>query len=195
MFLFAMCVMLITAKQLPRIQWPCRWFLCHMSWSVINNNLIETELSIFVWAENCSLIIWHKPSYYNEWKYDCCIMIPPQQMQFFGTWLCLGVAFILDIQVNTLWNAISVKYLCLYFHNVEDTAVEFVMFLGYCKIIQKAFFGCGVQLLIETAFIMYCIYTVYYSCSVSLLFFSWHDMREIRFSVILYVSRIQYVVH
>jgi len=138
LFLFAMCVMLITAKQLPRIQWPCRWFLCHMSWSVINKNLIETEISVFVWAETCSLILWHKPSYYNEWIYDCCVMIPPQQMQFFGTWLCLRVTCILDIQVNTLRNAISIKYLYLYFHNVVYTVVEFVMFLGYCKIIQKA---------------------------------------------------------
>lgn len=62
----------------------------------------------------------------------------PQQMQFFGTWFCLGVTCILDIQVNALQNAISVKYLYLYFHNVEYTVVEFVMFLGYCKIIQKA---------------------------------------------------------
>lgn len=79
LFLFAMCVMLITAKQLPRIQWPCRWFLCHMYWSVINKNLRETEISVFVWAENCSLILWHKPSYYNEWIYDYCVMIPPSK--------------------------------------------------------------------------------------------------------------------
>ena len=79
LFLFAMCVLLITAKQLPRIQWPCRWFLCHMSWSAINKNLIETEISIFVWAENSSLMLWHKPSYYNEWIYDCCVMIPPSK--------------------------------------------------------------------------------------------------------------------
>lgn len=79
LFLFAVCVMLITAKQLPRIQWPYRWYLCLMSWSIINKNLIETEMSLFVWAKNCSLIIWHKPSCYNEWIYDLYNDTPPSK--------------------------------------------------------------------------------------------------------------------